>query len=84
MCFYSLFSNRLPIAHVDSDDRQKYSLQLNIYKYILEQYYNVSISSMTVATFHPTLSSYYAMEVENMDEEVRAIMADRRLKLLMK
>lgn len=62
-----------PLDHLDNCDGVKYSLQLNLYKYILETYYNIPISNMTVATFHPLLDQYYMLPVPHYQHEVNTI-----------
>ena len=52
-----------------------YSLQLNIYKYILESEYNMIIDEMYIAIFHPNNSNYIKMEVNSMTDEISTIMA---------
>lgn len=53
----------------------KYSLQLNIYSYILEKYYNVQILSMTLGVFHPVNSSYVVHKVPRVRKVVLAMFA---------
>lgn len=62
---------------MDDCDGSKYYLQLNMYKYILEKYYDINVSYMAVASFHPsTGDSYFMTEVPNMENEIIAVFTD--------
>jgi hypothetical protein len=72
-----IYTFRSPLDHLDDCDGSKYYLQLNIYKYILEKYYDINVSYMAVASFHPsTGDSYFMTEVPNMENEVVAVFTD--------
>jgi hypothetical protein len=42
-----------------------YSLQLNLYKYILEKHYNLIVESMTMYVFHPDNDTYLEFPVQD-------------------
>jgi hypothetical protein len=65
---------RAPLEHLDDSDSQKYFLQLNVYRHILQTLYDVPISRMMLGVFHPTLPAYQAVEVPLMDREVRILL----------
>jgi ATP-dependent exoDNAse (exonuclease V) beta subunit len=65
---------KYPLNELDDCDTTKYSLQLNLYRYILQKHYNMKIDSMIVVSFHPILKSYYAYNVPIMDEAIRKIL----------
>jgi len=65
-----------PLAHLPDCDGSKYGLQLNMYRYILKKYYDITISSMTLASFHPALDKYFVTEIPVMEEEIAAIVND--------
>jgi hypothetical protein len=52
-----------PLEHIDDCDGSKYFLQLNLYKHILEKKYNITVSSMVLASFHAKSEHYLAVEV---------------------
>lgn len=54
-----------------------YSLQLNLYTYLLEQHYGLTISTMHLAVFHPDNTSYLEVEVPRLDHITRTIMCSR-------
>lgn len=63
-----------PLTHLDDCEGAKYSLQLNVYRYILQKYYGISVSKMILASFHPSLSGYFMISVPVMEAEVEAIL----------
>ena len=74
------FENGLaPVDHLPDTNYWHYSLQLNTYRYILENYYGLRIEGMYLVVLHPDFPSFKRVEVARMDEEVEAMMATRRL-----
>lgn len=67
---------RPPLDHLPDCDGSKYSLQLNIYRYILARYYDIEVSRMVLGCFHPSMRSYFKAEVPVMDKEVAQIVSD--------
>jgi hypothetical protein len=65
-----------PIDYLDDCDGSKYFLQLNMYRYILETYYDLKVSYMGVASFHPNLDSYYLAQAPEMTKECMAMIDD--------
>ena len=54
-----------------------YSIQLGIYKYILEKNYGIKIAESFIVVLHPNQKEYMKVRTENMDKVVKNIM--RRL-----
>ena len=54
-----------------------YSLQLNIYKYILEKNYDILISDMNIVVFHPNNDDYLEFEIANMQSLVHKLLTSR-------
>ena len=54
-----------------------YSIQLAIYKYILERNYGIKISETFIVVLHPNQKEYLKIYTENMDEVVKNIMKRR-------
>lgn len=69
-----------PVSNLPDCEGSKYGLQLNMYRYILGRYYDVHISSMTLASFHPHLDRYFTAEIPVMEKEVLAIVDDIAMK----
>lgn len=59
-----------PINHLSNSPYWKYSLQLNLYKYILEKYYEISISGMYLVAIHPLKETYEIKKVASMKKEI--------------
>ena len=68
-CIGSLFE-------LGASNYNKYSLQINLYRYILEKEYGIKVSWMAVASFHPNQGEYKFAVVENMDYIVNTIVLD--------
>jgi len=54
-----------------------YSIQLAIYKYILERNYGIKISETFIVVLHPNQDKYLKIYTENMDHVVKNIMRRR-------
>ena len=55
-------------AHMEHCKHSQYSLQLNIYRWMLERSYNVEVTSMALVNFQPDRSGDYRMfPVRRMD-----------------
>lgn len=64
-----------PLHEVDDCQGQHYRLQLNIYKWILERYYNISVATMKVVCVHPRyLPGGFVDDVPEMQSIVGALM----------
>lgn len=48
-----------------------YSLQLNMYKYILEKHYNIIVDDMTLVVLHNINSTYIEVPVSNMQDKIK-------------
>jgi hypothetical protein len=49
-----------------------------VYRHILRTYYDMEVSQMLLASFHPELSSYFLAEIPAMDKEVQTMVCDLR------
>lgn len=56
----------------------QYSLQLNIYKYILEKHYGKTIRDMYLVVMHPDFDRYQKYECLDLQDVVQKIFADRK------
>jgi hypothetical protein len=65
---------REPLAHLPHCNFMHYSLQLNLYKWILERHYNVCVEEMGLIVVHESLPSYRKIRVENMTKEVEKML----------
>jgi hypothetical protein len=68
------------LSHLSDCNYVKYSIQLNVYRYILEQKYGISISQMLIVNFHPNQESYDEVPALDLCESVGKIMKKRKSK----
>ncbi len=59
-----------PISGYDNCNFIQYSLQLNLYKYILEQYYGLKIKEMKLCSFHPKQPKAKIITVADMQSTI--------------
>jgi len=60
--------------HLPNTNFWHYSLQLNIYKYILELKYDIQIKDLFLVVMHPNNKKYIKMECPNLQNEVQILM----------
>ena len=64
------------LSHLDNSSYFHYELQQSFYKYILENQYNMKISSMILCVLHPDYNRYYAIKLsEYRKDEVEEMIA---------
>ena len=73
-----------PLDHLPDTNYWHYSLQLNIYRRILEELYGFHVSEMALVVLHPNNPKYQVIRLNRMDDEVSAMFADRAQKLASK
>jgi len=59
-----------PLDHLPDCNYSLYCLQLNVYRYILESEYGLSVSGMFLAVFHPNEIGPLCIEVPRLEREV--------------
>jgi ATP-dependent exoDNAse (exonuclease V) beta subunit len=59
-----------PIAHLSDNSYNKYSLQQNLYKHLLEKNYGITISSINLLVLHPNRHGFQVVSVPDMKKEV--------------
>jgi hypothetical protein len=70
-------SGLFPVNHLEDTNYSKYSLQLNLYKYILEKKYNMRIGGMFLIVLHPKNDKYIVEYVHDMGKEIENIITYR-------
>ncbi len=70
-----------PLTHLPNANYWHYCLQLNMYKYILEKNYNISIAGMNIVVMHPNNETYQVLNIQNLQEEIEELV-ELRLKEL--
>ncbi|CAH0998055.1 hypothetical protein EMA8858_04190 [Emticicia aquatica] len=61
------------LRHLGDNSYNKYCLQQNIYKAILEKRYKQKISSMNLLVMHEAYDTYHHIQIPNMEKEVNHI-----------
>ena len=59
------------LSHVEDNSFNRYALQQNIYKYILESNYSVKVSSMNLLVLHPDYKDFIHLSVPEMQREAK-------------
>ena len=82
--YRATFARTPCLAHLPDTNFWHYSLQLNVYKLILEQQYDKRVTKMCLVCLHPDNHSknYELFEVLPLDAEMPALLALRRAQLL--
>jgi len=60
-----------PLEALGDCEGMKYALQLNLYKYILEKYYDITVKKLILAAFNKSMDTYYCVDIPEMSFEVR-------------
>jgi hypothetical protein len=66
-----------PVEHLPDTNYWHYSLQLNVYRYILQKHYGYVVSELALVVLHPNNSSWRVAKLNFMDDEVASMMAAR-------
>lgn len=67
-----------PLNHLDDCNYWHYSLQLNLYRWILENLYNMEIADMYLIICHPNNKNYIRMRLNRLQEEIEAMLECRK------
>ena len=70
-------SGRGPVAHLPDTNYWHYSLQLNVYRYILQKHYGVIVSELALVVLHPSNDNWNVFKLNIMDDEVADMMGTR-------
>ena len=71
-----------PVSHLPDCNYWHYTLQLNVYRWILEQHYGLDVAEMYLVIMHPDAKGYKRMRLNRMDDEVADMIECRRLAVL--
>tara|TARA_Y100000816_G_scaffold291436_1_gene282772 strand:- start:1408 stop:2151 length:744 start_codon:yes stop_codon:yes gene_type:complete len=67
-----------PLNHLPDTNYWTYSLQLNMYKYILESKYDKTIKDMHVLCMHPNNEEYQLFEIKDLQKEIKDLIESRK------
>lgn len=70
-----------PCSHLPDCNYWHYTLQLNMYRYILEKNYGVKISEMALVILHPNNKSFKRIVLNRLEDEIEGMVEARRLAL---
>ena len=59
------------LSHVEDNSFNRYALQQNVYKYILEANYGVKVSSMNLLVLHPDYKDFVHLPIPEMQKEAK-------------
>jgi ATP-dependent exoDNAse (exonuclease V) beta subunit len=79
--FYQSFSSVDCISHIPNLNFWHYSLQLNIYKKILERKYNKTITKLCLVCLYPDNPNYIVIDVPDLTDEVNNLFNLRKQNL---
>lgn len=65
------------VSHLDDCNFIHYSLQLSIYKYIIEKRYGIEVSQCFLVILHPKQDTYHKHVIMDLSKEVKNIMDSR-------
>lgn len=66
-------SGRNGLEHLTDTTYMHYCLQQNLYRYMLEKNYGITVSRMTLVVLHPDLPAYRLVSIPRMNSEVETI-----------
>jgi ATP-dependent exoDNAse (exonuclease V) beta subunit len=67
-----------PCDHLDDCNYWHYSLQLNVYRWILENLYDMEIADMYLIICHPNNKNYIRMRLNRLQDEVEGMLDCRK------
>lgn len=62
------------LSHLDNCNFNTYSLQLNMYKYILESKYDKEVVKMALVILHPNHRGYQVIEIPDMGADIHRVL----------
>jgi len=68
------------LSHIADNSYNRYSLQLNLYKYIIESNYGRKISSMNILVLHPHFHTFFHLQIPQLDKETKFLITAARNK----
>jgi ATP-dependent exoDNAse (exonuclease V) beta subunit len=71
-----------PLEHLDDCNYNHYTLQLNVYRYIIEKNYGLKATELAIVVFHPNNDSYRKIPIKFKDLEIEQVMNHRTRALL--
>jgi hypothetical protein len=63
-----------PLQDLESNDLMQYSLQMNLYKWIIDNFYGIRVNNMYLVQVHPDIPNYIVIPVRNLQEQVNLLL----------
>ena len=73
---------KFPFEHLDNSKLITYSLQLNLYRIILEKFYGFTIKDLFLVVLHPKYSNYVKITVDRMEDEAEFLLMMRMKQMI--
>lgn len=67
-----------PVAHFPDCNYWHYTLQLNLYRWLLEKHYGIVVSEMALVIMHPNNKNYKRYKLNRLDDEIEGVIEARR------
>lgn len=64
-----------PLSDIDNCNYWHYTLQLNVYRMILEKYYGLEISEMFLVVLHPNFDTYKKYDVQRVSKPIMKMLS---------
>jgi len=71
-----------PVSHLPDTNYWHYTLQLNMYRWLLEKHYGVKISEMALIVLHPNNNNFVKYKLNRLEDEIEEMIASRRRAVL--
>ena len=68
------------LSHIADNSYNRYSLQLNLYKYVIENNYGKKISSMNLLILHPHFHTFFHLQIPKLEKETEFLISAARNK----
>jgi ATP-dependent exoDNAse (exonuclease V) beta subunit len=68
------------LRHLPDCNYAHYTLQMNLYKYLLEKYYDIPVYDMGLVVFHPDNASYVEIEARSTPDDIQALVRAHKRK----
>ena len=66
-----------PLDHLDDCNYWHYTLQLNVYRWILETFYGLEVADLYLVVLHPDNDTYLRVKLNRLEEEVEDMLECR-------
>jgi hypothetical protein len=66
-----------PVSHLPDSNYWHYTLQLNMYRWLLEKHYGLVISEMALIVLHPNNKNYKRFKLNRLEEEIEGMVEAR-------